>query len=78
MKKPTVIMWNHLDYATQSQAMLLLEQLRAVQQDPVMKTALGAAIIELELWSNAPIELTTPAIDFEEDEPEARIKRTIH
>jgi len=73
-------MWNHLDYTTQSQAMVLLENLRATQTDPVMKTALGAAILELELWSNAPIELTTPATfeDIEDQEPETRIKRTIH
>jgi hypothetical protein len=75
--KKLVVMWNHLDYTTQSQALLLLEQYRATQQDPVMKTALGAAILELELWSNAPIELTTPA-DFDNEELETRIKRTIH
>jgi len=57
MKKQTMIMWNHLQYSDQVKAMNLIADLIEQQSDTMMRTALAAAITELEIWSNTPLDL---------------------
>lgn len=71
MKKATTIMWNHLDYPSQMRALDLISELIEQQMDPLMRTALAAALMELEIWSNTPCEnlpLTLEDLPDEEDD----------
>lgn len=73
MKKPTMIMWNHLDYFTQVKAIDLISELIEQQMDQTMRTALAAAVTELEIWSNTPCEVVNSMLNSDEDledEPE--------
>jgi hypothetical protein len=64
----TKIMWNHLDYSDQLQAMQAIEKMITDTQESILKTALQAAVIELELWSNHPCLNIVPIIREEEEE----------
>ncbi len=55
MKKQQIF-WNHLSYADQVKAMNLISDLIQEQADPMLKVSLAAALIELEMWSNGPVE----------------------
>lgn len=54
--KQSSVMWNHLQYADQVKAMNKITELIKSQTDPIVKTALIAALSELEIWSNATCE----------------------
>jgi len=75
MKKQQIF-WNHLSYADQVRAMNLISDLIQEQKDPMLKVSLAAALIELEIWSNGPVEsaqmlaevdLADEDIDIDED-----------
>jgi hypothetical protein len=73
MKKQTMIMWNHLDYLTQVKAIDLISELIEQQLDQAIKTAIAAAVTELEIWSNTPCEIVNSILNEDEDmedEPE--------
>jgi hypothetical protein len=78
MKKETMIMWNHLDYPTQVRAIDLISKLIEEQMDDSMRTAIAAAVTELEIWSNTPCTILLPIVsedefeddDEDDDEPE--------
>lgn len=64
MRRQSKVMWNHLDYTAQMSTIALLRQYLSSVMDSVIKTALEAAIIELEMWSNAPCQsLPAPEMD---------------
>jgi hypothetical protein len=67
MKKQTTIMWNHLDYPTQLNAINIISKLIGHQIDPLMKTALAAAVMELEMWSNTTCNIS-PSLEESSDE----------
>ena len=71
MKKQTMIMWNHLDYPTQVRAIDLISKLIEEQMDGAMRTAIAAAVAELEIWSNTPCTMPAPIAaedEFEDDD----------
>jgi hypothetical protein len=71
MKKETMIMWNHLDYPTQVQAIELISRLIEEQMDHTMRVAIAAAVTELEIWSNTPCAMPAPIVsedEFEDDD----------
>jgi hypothetical protein len=71
MKKQTMIMWNHLDYPTQVRAIDLISKLIEEQMDSSMRTAIAAAVSELEIWSNTPCATPAPIVsedEFEDDD----------
>jgi hypothetical protein len=68
-KKQTTIMWNHLDYSIQLKTIKLIKDFAENQLNKTMKIALEAALLELELWSNAPVE-SLLTINEESDEEE--------
>ena len=82
MKKSTVIMWNHLQYADQVKAMEKIAELIDSQNDETMRLALAAALMELEIWSNTPLALVNSLVHDEpmedEDEEEEIEKTWIH
>jgi len=51
------IFWNHLDYTDQVKAINLIKELANSQPESIIKTALIAAVNELEIWSNSPDNL---------------------
>jgi hypothetical protein len=86
MRKKIQIMWNHLDYPTQVRAIDLISKFIDQQTDSLMKTAIAAAVTELELWSNAPCDSLSSILgelpseedeDLDEDD-EPIIKSWIH
>lgn len=62
MKKQQIL-WNHLQYIDQIKAMNKISDLLHEQTDPILKVALTAALIELEIWSNGSIEAANLLID---------------
>lgn len=50
------MIWNQLDYATQLRIVNKIFQLALIEDDDCIKDGLIAAINELEIWSNSPIE----------------------
>ena len=78
-KKQIVVQWNHLQYLDQVRAMDKINELIESQTDETMKIALTAALLELEVWSNAPVEVVNALVDDEsaEDEEETS-KKWIH
>jgi len=68
-------MWNHLQYTDQIKAMEKIYDLMEQQSDETTRVALNAALMELELWSNASIESINaivhnnePVVDEEDKE----------
>lgn len=83
MKKSTIIMWNHLQHIDQMRAMNKIAELMDSQTDEIMRVALMAALTELEIWSNTPLDLVNalvhdePEDDDEEDEvDEVEVEKT--
>lgn len=64
MKKQQIL-WNHLQYIDQVKAMNRISDLIQDETDPLTKIALAAALIELEIWSNGPVESANLLIDAE-------------
>lgn len=50
-----MIQWNELSYEAQLKTMSLIEELLMKQTDFDLQDSLGAALMELEAWSNSPI-----------------------
>lgn len=65
--KSTMVMWNHLQYIDQVRAMDKIADLIEEQSDETMRVALAAALAELEIWSNTPIDIVNSIVH---DEPE--------
>jgi hypothetical protein len=76
----TVVQWNHLQYIDQVRVMDKINELIESQTDETMRTALTAALIELEIWSNTPLDMVNALVHdepLEEDEEEVE-KTWIH
>jgi hypothetical protein len=57
-KKSATVQWNHLEYVDQISAMKKINELIESQTDETIKVALTAALMELEIWSNAPLDVS--------------------
>lgn len=61
--------WNDLDHETQLLVMDRFGDMMLAEKDERVQFAMAAAIVELEMWSNAPIveRDTQPAYEVVED-----------
>ena len=50
------MIWNELDYATQMRVIDKIVDLLKDEDDGLMQDGIIAAVHELEIWSNSPIE----------------------
>lgn len=60
------MLWNELDYDTQLKVIKKMEMLVKYEKNLLMKQAFGAALNELECWSNSPCDepVPPPTTDF--------------
>lgn len=50
------MLWNQLEYDVQKLVINKLKDLLKIERNLLFKMGLEAAILELEIWSNSPIE----------------------
>ena len=51
------MLWNHLEYKTQSRVIDRIVDLLKDEEDDLMQDGIIAAIHELEVWSNSPCQV---------------------
>lgn len=79
-KKQNMVMWSHLQYIDQIKVMNKIAELIESQTDETMRVGLAAALTELEIWSNTPLEVVNALVhdEPEEDEDDDIEKTWIH
>jgi len=51
------MLWNHLEYSTQSKVIDRIVDLLKDEEDDLMQDGIIAAVHELEVWSNSPCQV---------------------
>ncbi len=51
------MLWNHLEYSTQSKVIDRIVDLLKDEEDDLMQDGIIAAVHELEVWSNSPCHI---------------------